>query len=98
MSNILVSEVSECAQYRVWSCLAETAECRCLDILSECFELVDIFELASSVCDLFKDLEHPLSTDTAWRALTARFINCEFEEELCDIYHAVIFVHYDKTA
>jgi len=98
VSDIFIAEESESGENRVRSSLTERAErCR-LDVVCKFFELVEVFHFAVTVSDLVEDFKKSYSTDTAGRALTAGFVNGEFEEELSDVNHTCIFVHDDETA
>ena len=68
------------------------------DVIAKFFKFIKVFKCCLTVSNLFEHFTKSLCTDTAWSTLTARFINCEVKEELSDVNHTVVFVHYDKTA
>ena len=55
-------------------------------------------QLTQKETSLIKDLKETNRTNTAGRTLTAGLVYCELKEELSDINHTRIFVHYDKSA
>jgi len=97
MSYILIAEVTDGGKNGVGSSLTKAAQSVFLDICSQLFQLVQIFQSALALSDAVKDLIHTTGTDTAGSTLTAGLINGELEEELGDIDHAVVLVHDDET-
>ena len=61
-------------------------------------ELVDVSVLPRAPDDAVEDLEHALGALAAGRALAARFVLREVEEEPGDVDHAVVLVEDDHAA
>ena len=95
---VLVTEVTQGGQNRVRSCLAETAGRILFHVVAELFQLIQIFHGSGALGDLGEDLQHTFGADAAWSTFTAGFFYSEFQEEFCDIYHTVGFIHNDQTA
>ncbi len=96
--DIFVAEISEGRKHRVGRGLTESAERRALDECRQLLETIDVLHLAFTVGDLVENFEKSSRADTAGSALSAGFIDREFEEELRDIDHAGVLVHYDESA
>jgi len=89
---VLVPEVLQCRQHRVGGGAAQGAEGRCLDLLAEILQSVEIFRFPVARCDPVQDIEHLLGPFTAGNAFPAGFPLGELKEELRRVHHAVRFV------
>ena len=66
--------------------------------MAEVLEPLDVAGLALPLADPRDDLEHALGADATRRALAARLLLDELEEEPSDVDHAAVLVHDDEAA
>ena len=58
VSFILIAEIAQCGQNRVWRGLTEAAERVFLDIVAKSFEFVEVFKLSVSGGDFLENFKH----------------------------------------
>src|SRR5450756_2750935 len=85
---VLVLEITECRQYRVWSGPAERAERTILHVIRKPLQKVHVAGLAPALAYPVQDLEHPLRTYPAGDALAARLHLGEVQEVPGEVHHA----------
>ena len=98
MFDIFVTEVLERTEDRKRCTLAKSAERTRLDEFRCFFQFVKVFHLALAVCDLLKEFEHTLRSDSARTAFPAGFSLSESHEEFRNIDHTGALVHNNQTA
>ena len=96
--DIFVTEVLERTEDRKRCTLAKSAERTRLDEFRCFFQFVKVFHLALAVCDLLKEFEHTLRSDSARTAFSAGFSLSESHEEFRNIDHTGALVHNNQTA
>ena len=67
-------------------------------MITELFQLIQIFHGRLTFCDFLKNFQHPSRTDPAGRTFAAGLIHGKFEKELGDVHHTGILIHDDQSA
>ena len=98
MRFIFISEITQCGQDGVRSCLAQAAKGGILDLMAELFHLIEHFHGAVAVGDLGQHFQQTLGADTAGRTLAAGFVTDEFHIEPGNVDHTVVFIQNDHAA
>ena len=69
-----------------------------LSMIAQLYKLVYVCHLALALGYPLEDLEEPPGSYPARGAFAAALVHGELEEEFGYVYHAVVFVHYYKSA
>src|SRR5664280_743102 len=95
---ILGPEVAEGGEHRVGGRLPEAAQRRVLDVPPQRLEGVEVRRDGLALGDALEQVEHHAGADAAWRALAARLLDEELEEEARQLDHAGAVVEDDEPA
>ena len=77
--HIFLTEIPECGDDRVGSCLSKSAQAGNLHMRCQLFDLVEFFHCGSALCDIVEHMEQTLCSDSAGRTFTAGLLAGELK-------------------
>ncbi len=78
--------------------MSESAQGVIFNIVAELFDFIQILHGTLSLGDFIEHLVQALGTNPAGCTFAAALVHGKFQEELCNIHHAVVFVHDNQSA
>ena len=97
MFFVFFTEIFDRCKNRIWRAFAESAE-RASLLSSELLKFLYITFFAFAGCYLLKYLQHLIGAYPAGRTFSAGFGLGKGKEKLCNVHHAVVFIHDDHSA